>query len=146
MIISGKELLRPFFNNNEKIPKNFTIADKDYYCPTEEIIKNEIYPKYRTWLRSIKLLSWSHRWDCDNFADAFKVFSAGYYQQNIDSTAEGIAIGVVHYKRSNGSGHAMNITYIENNNEVKVKFIEPQNGQALYLPQNEFDSIFSVYI
>jgi hypothetical protein len=146
MIVDGKELLRPFFNNNQKIPKNFTIADRSYYCPKKDIIENEIYPKYRTWLRSIRLLNWSHKWDCDNFADAFKVFSSGYYQQNIDSDAESIAIGVIHYKRSNGNGHAINIAYTEDNNEIKITFIEPQNGQALYLSQAEFDSIFSVYI
>jgi len=145
MIISGKELLRPFFDN-QKIPKNFTISDKDYYCPNKEIINNEIYPKYRSWLRSIRLLRWSHKWDCDNFADAFKVFAAGYYQQNIESDAEGIAIGVAHYQTSNRGGHAINILYIENNNKVEIIFMEPQNGEILNLSKEEFNNIFSIYI
>ena len=34
MIIQNKELLIPFYNNNQIIPKNFSISDADYFCPT----------------------------------------------------------------------------------------------------------------
>jgi hypothetical protein len=144
MIIDGKELLRPFFNN-KKIPKNFVIADKSYYCPTEEVLNNEIYPKYRNWLISLKLSKWSHKWDCDNFADAFKVFSNGYYQQNIESDAESIAIGTIHYFQD-GNGHAINIVYLNKDNQIKLHFLEPQNGTTVNLSENKFQNIFSIYI
>lgn len=146
MIISGKDLLKPFFDN-QKMPKNFIISDRTYYCPTEEIIKNDIYPKYKNWLISLKLFKWSHRWDCDNFADAFKVFAAGYYQQNIDSEAESIAIGTAQYI-DDGNGHALNIIFLDNNNQVGIAFLEPQTGRItkFNLDRGSEINIFTIYI
>ena len=158
MIIQNKELLTPFYNNNQIIPKNFCVSDTDYFCPTLDIVKNELFPKYWTWLQSLKLSKWVHRWDCDNFADAFKLFACGYYQQVIESTANGIAVGVIFYKANSRAedglrgGHAINIVYIDNGknddgtNNFYPIFIEPQNGKIYNLTQEEFNSIWTVYI
>jgi hypothetical protein len=157
MIISNQDLLIPFQNNN-KIPKNFCLSDTDYFCPTVDMLKDELFPKYWKWLQALKLTKWVHKWDCDNFADAFKLFCCGYYDQVIESEANGIAVGVINYmansKAENGlqGGHAINIVYIDNGknddgtNNFYPVFIEPQNGNFYNLSQEEFNSIWTVYI
>ena len=157
MIISNQDLLIPFQRNN-KIPRNFVLSDKDYFCPTIDIVKNEIFPKYWQWLKSLKLTKWVHKWDCDNFADAFKLFACGYYNGFIESEANGISVGVINYiansKAEDGlkGGHAINIVYIDNgknddgSDNFYLLFIEPQNGTIYNLTAEEFDSIWTVYI
>jgi len=157
MIIVAQNILVPF-SNNAKLPKNFVISDANYLCPKIETVTNIIYPAYVWWLRSLKLSKWTHKWDCDNFADAFKLFACGYYQQNIDSEAQGIAVGVVNYMANSRAedglkgGHAINIIYAQNNknddniSDFDVYFLEPQNGRLYTLTPEEFNSIWTVYI
>ena len=157
MIISNQDLLIPFQKNN-KIPKNFCLSDKDYFCPTIDMVKDEIFPKYWRWMQSLRWSKWVHRWDCDNFADAFKLFACGYYNEVIESEANGISVGVINYmansKAENGlsGGHAINIVYIDNgknddgSDNFYPLFIEPQNGTIYNLTAEEFNSIWTVYI
>jgi hypothetical protein len=157
MIISNQDLLVPFYNN-KTLPKNFVISDKDYFCPIQDMITNEIFPKYWRWMQSLRWSKWMHRWDCDNFADAFKLFSCGYYEQVIESTANGIGIGVINYMANQRAedgvkgGHAINIIYAqdekndEGSDNFKLLFLEPQNGKFYNLTQEEFNSIWTVYI
>jgi len=157
MIIQAQDLFIPFANNNT-LPKNFVISDSDYFCPKKEMVMNEIFPKYWQWMNSLKWTKWMHRWDCDNFADAFKLFACGYYEQVIESTANGIAIGIVHYmadaRAESGlqGGHAINIIYTEGmknddgSDSFELIFLEPQNGRIYQLKPQEFNSIWTVYI
>lgn len=156
MKITDKDLYKPW-ENSEKLPENFSVADADYFCPTLDMLNNVLFPKYWKWLTSIKLTKWMHKWDCDNFADAFKLFCCGYYDQVIESDAEGIAVGVIYYnaiaKAESGAGpHAINIIYIDEgknpdgSNIFYAAFIEPQNGKILPLTKEELESIWTVYI
>ena len=157
MIASIQEITKPFQEANIR-PRNFVIADKEYFCPTRETVTNLIYPAYVWWLRSLKLSKWTHKWDCDNFADAFKLFSCGYHYQNIQNDAEGIAVGVINYRANsraeNGTagGHAINIIYTDDgkkddgSNNIGMIFLEPQNGRLYNLKEEEFNSIWTVYI
>jgi len=157
MIISNQDIFIPFYNN-KKLPKNFVISDINYFCPKIETVKNIIYPAYVWWLRSLKLTQWTHKWDCDNFADAFKLFSCGYHAQNLQDDSEGIGIGVINYIANSKAenelkgGHAINIIYAEGeknddgSDNFNIYFIEPQNGKLYQLTQEEFDSIWTVYI
>jgi hypothetical protein len=158
MIISSQQLIEPWRVSNKNLPRNFVLSDKDYFCPTLDMVRDELFPKYWQWLKSLKLTRWVHRWDCDNFADAFKLFSCGYYEQTIESTANGIAIGVINYmaiaKAENNlsGGHAINIVYIDDgknddgSDNFRPIFIEPQNGKIYNLTEQEFNSIWTVYI
>lgn len=157
MIISNQDIVLPFYNN-KKLPRNFIISDANYFCPQKDFLFNEIVPKYWVWLEALKLTKWQHDWDCDNFADAFKLFTCGYYNQNIDCQAEGIGVGVINYmanlraEDNSKGGHAINIAYIQSSNNsdainnFHIIFIEPQKGSELQLSQEEFDSIWTVYI
>jgi hypothetical protein len=157
MIISNQDILIPFYNNR-KLPRNFIISDQNYFCPNKKFVFEELFPKYWSWLNVLKLAKWEHKWDCDNFADAFKLFSCGYYSQNIESDAEGIGIGVINYMANiraedkSAGGHAINIIYIQNESQsdqidnFDIIFFEPQNGSELKITEQEFDSIWTVYI
>ena len=157
MIITGEQLYS-LFQNNGKIPQNFSISDVDYFCPTYDMVKDELFPKYWKWLQMLKLTKWVHKWDCDNFADSFKLFCCGYYEQVIESEANGIAVGVVYYvansKAEDGlsGAHAINIVYIQDGknddglDKFKLLFLEPQNGKFYNLTPEEFNSIYTVYI
>jgi len=157
MIISNQDIIVPFYRN-KKLPRNFIISDVNYFCPKKEFVFNELFPRYWSWLESLRLTKWEYNWDCDNFADAFKLFACGYYNQNIESEAEGIGVGVINYmanlraEENASGGHAINIIYIENiDNQDEITdfdfiFFEPQNGLELKLSAEEFDSIWTVYI
>lgn len=134
-------------------PKNMAIADASYFCPTRDMVNNELYPNFKKWLSSINLGKWYHKWDCDNFADAFKVFCNGYYFNHIESDAESIAVGIVHYiaehRAENGlqGAHAGNVIYLdEGNNNLGFSYFEPQNGKLYNFSQNEFRSIKFLYV
>jgi len=158
MIIPLSSLFLPWSLKNKPLPKNFVTSDRDYFCPTRDMVFNEIAPKYWQWLSSLNLTKWAHRWDCDNFADAFKLFSCGYYQQAIESTANGIAVGVINYvsisrtEDNRRGGHAINIIYVndgkkdDGTDNIGLLFLEPQTCEVKYLTEEEFNSIWTVYI
>jgi len=157
MIIEAQQLLTPFASHN-KIPDNFCISDANYFCPTQTTVDNLIVPAYKWWMRSLKWTNWTHKFDCDNFADAFKLFSCGWHANNTQDEAEGIAIGVINYmansKAEDGlkGGHAINIIYADggkndNGEELIVPmFFEPQTGGYYKLTDEEFQSIWTVYV
>lgn len=154
MTINRQDLLVPFQSRNF-LPKNFIISDKTYFIPNEGLLQEVIYPNYLKWLSALRLNKWEYKWDCDNFADAFKLFTCGYYANNINSEADGIAVGVVNYisdrRAEDGSkgGHAVNIIYLENKVGIinlDVKFLEPQTGMIFTPSQEEFNSIWTVYL
>jgi hypothetical protein len=152
MDVTAQNMILGWTNKGLKIPKNIAVSDRTYFLPTLDTVTKEIFPKYWQWLASLKLTKWVHRWDCDNFAEAFKMFSCGYYQQQIESNAEGIGIGIVHYKairraeNNTSGGHAINVIFINNNNDLDIIFIEPQNGKILNLTEEEKNSIWLLYV
>ena len=158
MIMPLSSLFLPWSLKNKPFPKNFVTSDRNYFCPTREMVQNEFAPKYWQWLSSLRLTKWVHRWDCDNFADAFKLFCCGYYEQVIDSTAEGVAVGVINYTTAKrpegggGGGHAINLIYVndgkkdDGTDNIGLLFFEPQTCEIKYLTEEEFNSIWTVYI
>jgi len=153
MVIQPQRLLEPWKNKNLPPPRNAVAGDVSYYCPTKDLVINELYPNFRKWLASLNLGKWYHKWDCDNFSDAFKVFTNGYYFNHIESGAESIAVGIVHYiaesRAENGTSgpHAGNIIYLnEGNNGMLITYFEPQNGKLYNFTDNEFKSISFLYV
>lgn len=149
-IIYGKNIILSIWSG--KTRPRFVVCDTTYWIPAEEDIKN-IYSNYRNWLITMKLAKWYHKWDCDNFSEAFKVYANGYYFNNINSNAESIAVGFVHYMagaRAEGGGrgeHAANVFLTRNKDgNIVLKGFEPQNGRIFDFTQSEFDSINLFYI
>jgi len=159
VIIQAQDILSPFSNLSE-LPGNFVISDANYYCPTRATVDNLIVPAYRWWMKSLKWTTWTHKFDCDNFADAFKLFACGWHAHNSKDNAEGIAVGVINYmadsRAEDGSkgGHAINVIYCEagknddGTENYELLFMEPQNGGGTYynLTDAEFKSIWTVYL
>jgi len=153
----------PLYN---RMPKNFTIADGNYFCPKIEYVQDVIYPAFKIWLISCGLDKWDYKWDCDNFADAFKLFSCAYHRLEMDDGIVGIGIGVINYRSRGGmtsqtnlkkpkGRHAANIIYsealqLDENGQEKfgfdMYFLEPQTGDIYDLTPEEFKSISTVYI
>lgn len=159
MIINAQDLLTPFATR-QQLPRNFVISDANYLCPTRATVDNLIIPAYRWWMKSLKWTNWTHKFDCDNFADAFKLFACGWHANNTQDDAEGIAIGVINYmansKAEDGlkGGHAINVIYCEGEKNddgtenFELLFMEPQNGGGIFynLTDEEFQSIWTVYL
>lgn len=157
MTILPSELLIPWNGKGFK-PRSMAAGDVSYFCPTKEMVEKDLYPNFRKWLAALNLGKWYHKWDCDNFAMAFKVFADGYYFNTIESNAESIAIGIIHYiaeaRAESGikGGHAINILYLNDGknelglNKFKVMYLEPQNGNIYELSEEEFKSIFFLYV
>jgi len=153
MIVKPQELVYPWQSKNIKLPKNFIISDSSYHLPTSSVIRGEIFPNFWRWLITLKLTRWHTKWDCDNFADAFKVFSAGYFRNTIESEADSLAIGTIYYIANSRAesgmkgAHAINIVYYSDDDKtLRYMFIEPQMGNTLDLSEEEFNSIYVVYL
>ena len=146
MIIKNKELLIPFIENNQNIPKKFIISDEKYYCPRKNIIKEKIYPKFLAALQHMNLLNTSDKWNCNEMCDAFRFFAKVYFKnETSENLAKSIAVGIVFYKYKNG-GHARNIIYLNRKNTMEAMLFEPQNGKFYKLRKERLDSIFAIYI
>lgn len=150
--LNGRDMLSTVWAGRRP-PKDAVICDDSYFLPSESLITEEIYPKYRQWLTTMKLGKWYHKWDCDNFAEAFKVFANGYYFNVIESNAESIAIGIIHYmsearaENNIRGAHATNVFFtFDENNILVMKVLEPQNGRIFTLSEQEFNSIWVIYI
>lgn len=152
MEVNAELVIKAWVDKGYNIPRNIAVSDQNYFLPTIQQVQNEIFPRYWQWLSSLRLTKWVHRWDCDNFAEALKLFTCGYYETTIDANAEGIGVGIVHYKAGaraedgSGGGHAINTFFVNNNNNIDVIFIEPQNGSILNLSKPELDSIWFLYL
>ena len=150
VIINGRQINSIWKNN--KIPRNNIIVDGSYETVDQALILEKIFPLYWRWLSAMKLTKWAHKWDCDNFSEAFRVFSTGYYAANINSNADTIAIGIIHYmsnsRNENGTEgpHAINIAISAENNLITPLFLEPQNGKIITLKPEEYQSIWLLYI
>ena len=152
MIIEQSDIFRALRRNGKHIPGQILMPNQSFFCPKKEVVSKYIIPAYFQWLQTLSSGFWSTQWDCDNFADAFKIFSAGFYKKRINKGAEGIAIGTIHYfaksRAENGTGgaHAINIIFGEKDDIIQLWFVEPQNGEFLLLTPEEYKSIWMLYI
>ncbi len=125
--------------------------DANYALFSLNYIKGEGYEKFKEWLFKRGILGWRHTFDCDNYAEAFRVFlqiihSKSQKGKEDNSKKQAVAIGVIWYERDGRGGHAINIVVSKNEDELIVKFIEPQTGEELDLTDAEKESIFFLLI
>jgi len=150
VIINGNQINSIW--KNRPIPKKTIIVDETYETVDRNLILEKIFPLYWRWLSAMTLTRWAHKWDCDNFAEGFRVFATGFFAANMDSNADSIAIGMIHYmsnsRNENGTegSHAINIAISMENNILVPLFLEPQNGKIITLKPEEYNSISMFYI
>ena len=132
--------------------------DANYTLYSLNYIKGEGYEKFKKWLFRRGILGWRHTFDCDNYAEAFRVFlqivhTKAQKGKDDNSTKQSVAIGVVWYERDDRGGHAVNVVVskiedesVDRTESLVVKFIEPQTGEELELTNSERETIFFVLI
>ncbi len=111
------------------------ISDKTYYLPTKHWIKT-VYVNYlssKFYNKKYKLESF----DCDNFS-----LGAQEVASDLNSLNDyQLAIGEFFYiQESTNRGHAINFFLYKEGGDVRMGFIEPQNGRIVYLTRNEIAS------
>lgn len=159
MNIAPKNLIGPWESYDFPKLKNIIIMDRSYYCPTEEYFYSNIYQEYLLWLQAQNISRYDkNKWDCENYARSFKVFSDIFNLHHKELTADSIAVGIVHYtaqsRVEDGSfgKHCANIVYLNYPGEdrfkgyVKPTFFEPQNGSFFEMTKQEYNSISFVYV
>lgn len=107
------------------------IADAIYVLPTKQWIENEFSIILNTKLKNKYKLE---AYDCDNFA-----IGAENVASEINAKANHqLAIGEFYYIRDDrNQGHAINFFLYKEGNNVKIGFIEPQNGKIIDLSEKE---------
>jgi len=160
--LSKPELI-DVINEKTSIHKGLINApDANYTLYSLNYIKGEGYEKFKKWLFRRGIFGWRHTFDCDNYAEAFRVFlqivhSKAQKGKTDNSRKQAVAVGVIWYERAGRGGHAINIVVskieggfkpysVDRTESLVVKFVEPQDGKIIELSKSELDSIFFVLI
>jgi|TARA_R100000781_G_scaffold90496_1_gene55944 hypothetical protein len=125
--------------------------DANYVLYSLDYIKGEGYTRFKDWLFKRGILGWRHTFDCDNYAEAFRVFmqivhSKAQTDKDDNSRKQSVAVGVIWYERDGRGGHAINVIVTKVDDKLTVRFIEPQDGKEVELSKSEKESIFFVLI
>jgi hypothetical protein len=128
------------------------VSDAFYCMYTDNYITGDGYTKFIKWLYNRGIFKWRPSFDCDNYAESFRVYLQIIHSKEISSSIlsaekQSIAIGVVWYHKDGVGGHAINL-YItrDSNNSNTVRFFEPQTGKIVILTEPELQSISFILI
>jgi|TARA_R100000084_G_scaffold81194_1_gene37559 hypothetical protein len=143
-------LLNEVYDGVGEVPK-IHAPDANYCLYSFDYITGEGYQAFNKWLFRRGILGWQHTFDCDNYAEAFRVFMQIVHakaQKNKDdgSRKQAVAIGVIWYERDDRGGHAINIIVTKEGDNLAIKYVEPQDGKEVFLSQTEKKSIFFLLI
>ena len=147
-----ENILKKNFTNKDC---NFYLNDQSYAVMDASWIKAECYKAYRKWLGLAGINKWKTNWDCDNFAQSFKMYvNLLHARENPEtfmskhksgkkntSDARGAAVGVVFYKNSDRSAHAVNIIATEDD---EVLFFEPDGGAFFTLTDKYKETVWYI--
>lgn len=120
-------------------PSHVIFEDETYNLPTFDFVFNKFYPFFQKELNRLKIVNWTSKFDCEDFAKMFKVLMQACHQ-NSSGNAEGLAVAEIHYRRDKGDNHAINAVITDKG----LIFVEPQTGESLILSKNEEKSIYYV--
>lgn len=145
-VLTGLELemeIRAAGGRNVEIGRSI-YADAHYTLPTREYVEHIMLPAFEQWSKGNGLWDWKTRHDCDDKADALKVFAQQCFRHSRDTTeADGFAVWRVYYliDADPGKGHAINAALTDEG----VVFIEPQTARIVALTTEERGSIWYAY-
>lgn len=113
------------------------MADASYDFPKSGWVVGEYYKWFRQVLSALQSSAYvNEAWDCDNYADAFKLFAD--VAHNRMKRATGIAVGVLFYQKEGAGGHAINVVITSDRG---LLFVEPQSGEFVTLTEKERKSV-----
>jgi hypothetical protein len=113
-------------------------ADQNYSAPKSDWLTRECFNWVTVILTRLKVLPYRpEAWDCDDFADTFKVFASVCHRRMGVNT--GLAVGVIHYTSEKQGPHAINMALTS---DLGLVFFEPQTGKLVTLTPEEKKSIW----
>ncbi len=129
------------------------VADAFYVTHTIDYFTGKGYKKFKKWLHRTGIFNFSYSFDCDNYAEAYRVYThlvhTTYLKRNKlnDAKKQSIGVGIIWYTKDDGIGHAINIILTKNDdyNDV-ILFFEPQTGDVIELTENEKQTINYILI
>tara|TARA_R100000008_G_scaffold77803_1_gene58415 strand:- start:4076 stop:4606 length:531 start_codon:yes stop_codon:yes gene_type:complete len=143
-------------------------SDSSYSMFTETFLTRDGFTGFKKWLNfcgieaSGQKLYWKRNYDCDNLANAFKTymnllhakanpfsFTEGFKTgKSNETSAEGVAIGVVYFEMRNkksASHHAINVAVTNGlRGDPTLIYIEPNGAGKIKLTKRERESIWYV--
>jgi hypothetical protein len=116
------------------------ILDADYECPAEWWLQDFFGRAMIANYARLNLPPWiADRHDCDDFAFLAMSLARACHARS-SGAKRGVAIGIFIYERTNvlsPGPHAINFAIVKLNGEYFVRFFEPQNGQQVFLAEQE---------
>jgi hypothetical protein len=102
--------------------------DPTYVLPTKGWLEDFAYALEKEQRRRGLTRFEEHVYDCDDFARFGQVYAAEcYYKERTRVPGTSVAFGSIWYKRTNGTGHAINIAITPAGDDtVGMVFLEPQ--------------------
>jgi len=142
MIITGKEI-RERFERDEDF-KYLIIFDKlgfkdtNYFVPAKSWWIDEFFPWFKLQLQHYRVWNYHSSWDCDNFAEAFKVFANICHAQTKPKKTDAVAVSEFHFLPDMAlSPHAINYVMIDTKNGIEFRAVEPQVPKMYTLSKTE---------
>lgn len=112
-------------------------SEDTYNIPKLDWLLGPFYDYYSYYLGIFKVDSWHQKWDCDDFTSLYKVLSQVCHRHS-KGTAGGLAIAEIAFVRGPNDRHAIICAFTDKG----PVFIEPQNGQQIFLTNDQKDSIY----
>jgi hypothetical protein len=111
--------------------------EESYAIPTKKFLLNSLAQAYSKLLMGYQLEKWEDKWDCDDFANEFRMHSIKSNEKSTNKTP-GIAVCTIVYKIDNSGWHMINGAIIDKREFI---FIEPQTRKEVTLSDTEKKTI-----
>lgn len=131
------------------------VSDNNYWLPSKYYVYYKLLPAFR----KVNTMSYSTKYDCDDFSKYFSYFAQLYYSDTVlTKPMEAISVCEIYYKKTDSKKsfaitlplqikvsitisdkHAINGIIVEGSGFM---FIEPQTGTEVTLTTEEINSIY----
>ena len=115
---------------------------RSYAEPTTKWLTGPCYAAFKARYFDAYLAKWQYRWECRDFAAAFRLFAVECWATSTELTTldndDGISVGEMWYKPTPDTAHAI-CPIITNEG---LLYLEPQNGQLCTLTSEQYSSRF----
>ena len=114
--------------------------DRTYGCPKAEWVTGKLVPYFKRRLLVARIFGWKTSFDCNRYANAFKLAGDVLHANSPADDFESLAIGVYCFIKLDGERHAINVIVTK----TGPFFIEPQTCQKVILTTAEKQSAWLV--
>lgn len=126
------------FQKNGIQTREYFLGDFNYLLPNKVWFFNEFTASLDSLLTFLKTKEYKNESnDCDDFARAGAFLAQTLHSRTSPDSNSGLLIGEFWYRRDDNVPHAINFAIVNEYNEYKLVFLEPQNGKELILSETE---------